>query len=366
MKFFHLHEMRTRCTWCMRCMRRAPRAQSPTRACVDGARARLCATQALSLDPDCADAWHSLGLVLKELGNLDGAIDAYRTALQLHPIHELALNHMGNALRERGQPAEALACYQRALQVAPGLAAAHCNYASLAREQHPQCLHVAVRHFFEALRLDPYFADAYAQLGATYREAGLFDEAIRMYGVAIALKPELAEVYAQLAATYKDTGRIREAIPHFRKALQLRPGAPDALCNLVHTLIFIADWSDYEQNMRLIEQSLDEQLRAGQLPAVQPFHAFVYPISLRKVKQLAVSYAQRAEQVAQALVQLRAPGAPAPPYAHPARDARLGTPGGARLRVGYVSSDFINHPLAHLMQSTFGFHDARRFEVFCY
>jgi len=36
------------------------------------------------------------------------------------------------------------------------------------------------------------------------------------------------------------------------------------------------------------------------------------------------------------------------------------------LKVGYVSSDFNNHPLAHLMQSVFGMHDAKRVEVYCY
>lgn len=41
------------------------------------------------------------------------------------------------------------------------------------------------------------------------------------------------------------------------------------------------------------------------------------------------------------------------------------TPTG-RLRVGYVSSDFGNHPLSDLMGSVFGLHDRSRFEVFCY
>ncbi len=37
-----------------------------------------------------------------------------------------------------------------------------------------------------------------------------------------------------------------------------------------------------------------------------------------------------------------------------------------RLRVGYVSSDFGNHPTSHLMQSIPGFHDRSRVEIFCY
>jgi hypothetical protein len=36
------------------------------------------------------------------------------------------------------------------------------------------------------------------------------------------------------------------------------------------------------------------------------------------------------------------------------------------LKVGYVSSDFNNHPLAHLMQSVFGLHNPGRVKAYCY
>jgi predicted O-linked N-acetylglucosamine transferase (SPINDLY family) len=49
-----------------------------------------------------------------------------------------------------------------------------------------------------------------------------------------------------------------------------------------------------------------------------------------------------------------------PPYQHP-KDL-----GGGRLRIGYVSSDFGNHPTSHLMQSIPGMHDRKKVEVFCY
>ena len=37
-----------------------------------------------------------------------------------------------------------------------------------------------------------------------------------------------------------------------------------------------------------------------------------------------------------------------------------------RLRIGYVSSDFGNHPTSHLMQSIPGLHDRSKVEIFCY
>jgi hypothetical protein len=49
------------------------------------------------------------------------------------------------------------------------------------------------------------------------------------------------------------------------------------------------------------------------------------------------------------------------------RDAREREGGGGRLRVAFVSSDFGNHPLSHLMQDVFGrLGRGGRIEVFCY
>ena len=49
-----------------------------------------------------------------------------------------------------------------------------------------------------------------------------------------------------------------------------------------------------------------------------------------------------------------------PRLPHPSA-TRLGP--GERLRIAYVSSDFGNHPLSHLMASVFGGHDRSRIEV---
>lgn len=51
-----------------------------------------------------------------------------------------------------------------------------------------------------------------------------------------------------------------------------------------------------------------------------------------------------------------------PAYEHP-KDLKSS---GGRLRVGYVSSDFGNHPTSHLMQSIPGMHNPEKFEVWYY
>lgn len=88
-------------------------------------------------------------------------------------------------------------------------------------------------------------------------------------------------------------------------------------------------------------------------PSVQPFHALVYPLPLDLITDISKSYGDRC--VASIAAEI-----------HNFTPEKIERSPGERIRVGYVSSDFVNHPLAHLMQSTFGMHDRSRFEVICF
>ena len=92
---------------------------------------------------------------------------------------------------------------------------------------------------------------------------------------------------------------------------------------------------------------IDKQLSTPEaVPSVQPFHALVYPITLLQARRISERYAQRALSVARTLG--------LPPFPHDHLRTAAGAPGQPRLRLGYVSSDFGNHPLAHLMCNVFG------------
>lgn len=164
---------------------------------------------------------------------------------------------------------------------------------------------------------------------------------------------------SNLAGAYKDGGKIAEAIDNYRAALRLRPQFPDAFSNLVHSLVFICDWSNRSEDFRKLDEMTQQQLRTpGQLPSVQPFHALVYPVTLKQALDISERYAERAALTAAAL------GLPAFQFEELRAQCRAAPQ--SRIRLAYVSSDFGNHPLAHLMSSVFCLHDRSRFEVTCY
>lgn len=143
-------------------------------------------------------------------------------------------------------------------------------------------------------------------------------------------------------------GRHDEAIVSYRQALSLRSDFPEAFANYVHSLQCVCEWRDRPALFVRLEAEVRRDLAAGRLPSVQPFHAMAYPFPADLALQISAKYAEFCASVAARLA--------LPALAHP--PAALLEPG-QRLRVGYVSSDFGNHPLSHLMGSVFGLHDKR-------
>ena len=99
--------------------------------------------------------------------------------------------------------------------------------------------------------------------------------------------------------------------------------------------------------MHACMQQVQRDLAAGRLPPVQPFHAMAYPFSADLAKAISAKYAEHCALTAS---RMGLNGLLPHPPAHPLAP-------GQRLRIGYVSSDFGNHPLSHLMASVFGLHN---------
>jgi len=307
--------------------------------------------RAIELQPNFPDAYCNLANALKEKGLVQESEECYNTALQLSPTHADSLNNLANIKREQGYIEEATRLYLKALEVFPEFAAAHSNLASILQQQGK--LNEALLHYKEAIRIQPAFADAYSNMGNTLKEMHDVQGALQCYTRAIQINPAFADAHSNLASVHKDSGNIPEAIQSYRTALKLKPDFPDAYCNLAHCLQIVCDWTDYSGRMKKIVSIVADQLDKNRLPSVHPHHSMLYPLSHHFRKAIAGRHAQLCLEKIQVLHK--------PPY----RFSSSLAPDG-RLRIGYVSSDFGNHPTSHLMQSIPGVHNRARVEIFCY
>ena len=89
-----------------------------------------------------------------------------------------------------------------------------------------------MRHFRQAIQLQPDYGQAYVNLAATLAETAGPAEAIAALREAIAQQPENAEAHIALGTLLLQAGSEEEAVAAYEKALAVAPRATTALNNL--------------------------------------------------------------------------------------------------------------------------------------
>ncbi|MSU77368.1 MAG: tetratricopeptide repeat protein [Gemmataceae bacterium] len=134
----------------------------------------------------------------------------------------------------RGQYHEARLIYQEALGYRSDSPEVHYGVATV-------CfllgdLRGAVYHFKEVIRLDPFRATAFINLGAVQNHLGSPDEAMAALRRGVQLDPNRSEGYYNLGLVYKQLGQLDLAIVSYREAIRLDPRMIDAHFNLGNIL----------------------------------------------------------------------------------------------------------------------------------
>jgi Flp pilus assembly protein TadD len=189
----------------------------------------------LAKNPDCSIAHNNLGLLFKNQGHIEEAMEHYHKAIQSDPNNSEALNNLGLALADKGQFDEAIKNYHKALQINPNSFEA-LNNLGLALAAQGR-LDEAIENYYMALQINPNFCEAQNNLGVALAAKGRFDEAIVNYHKAIQIKPNFYGALDNLGVALVAKGRFDEAIVNYHKAIQIKPNFYGALDNLGVALV---------------------------------------------------------------------------------------------------------------------------------
>ena len=138
--------------------------------------------------------------------------------------------------------------------------------------------------------------------------------------------------------------KLKAAAEHRLRAAELTQTLTSQI-HAVHAARKICDWPNAER----LEQSVIEKLRSGPAPSdyPQPFPILTMPTATPR--DVLAAGAQIASH------HLSQPAQPHRPVAELAAEKKL--------RIGYLTPDLHNHPMAHLATELFELHDRARFEI---
>ena len=276
------------------------------------ATARRHCDAALKRDPKNPNGLQLLAIIQLRQGDAEASVETFALLLRLAPNAPDALMNCALGLQKLNRLSEALTYLDRAVKV-------RTNY-----------------------------AEAFANRSSVLSALGRYPEALESADRALALSPGSVNALYNRANALRSMGRYQEALPAFGLVLKQLQASQEAIVGLdeaaIRVLIFeielrTCDWSNYDATVSDLASRLD---RGG---VIHPFSFCWWNRSAADEARCAKTYAAHTWQ---------APQRPLPgcrDYGH------------ERLRLGYFSPDFREHPVASSFAEVIELHDRSRFEV---
>ena len=159
---------------------------------------------------------------------------------------------------------------------------------------------------------------------------------------ALAVKPDNAFGYYIMGIALQEQGKLEEAIEAYNKALAIKPDYEVARTENLHQQALICDWDSIAKDANLI-------------PELGTSKKHVQPFAFLSLEDFPGRHLIRAEIYAKD----RYPQKTLPLRKRPSKKSK-------RIRIGYFSNDFKEHPVAYLIAKVLEQHNRNQFEVFGY
>jgi predicted O-linked N-acetylglucosamine transferase (SPINDLY family) len=233
------------------------------------------------------------------------------TIVGLNPKHKLAWKILGATYARTGRLPSAQSAFARHVELVPRDAEGHSNLGAVLHALgQPEDAEVCFR---KAIRLQPNYVEAFYNLALVQAERGQFIGALENYQKVVVLKPHFPEAHNNLGAALVALGRFDEAEASYRKAITQNPDHFSARSNLLFCI-------NHTRKLNAAA-SLNEAIRFGSAASKN---------------------------------------------AHVKFDNWMCIQPAEKLKVGFVSGDFRNHPVGHFLEAVLSNADQSKFEFIAY
>lgn len=211
----------------------------------------------LSLNEGVLTAYIGLALIFRREGNFQEALSILEKGLSMGKSAEL-LYQLAQTCRLLEKNKQALSYIQEALQLEP--TAAFYNEEGLIYEA-MKYDSSAFLSYEEAIRLNSYCADAYANMGNLYFKENKLLKAEDSYKRALGIDSAFLNAHHNLALVLYKQGRLGESLEHFRSAILINPKHISSLYNLAIILEEMGEYSEAAGlyfNLLVLDDSLPD------------------------------------------------------------------------------------------------------------
>jgi predicted O-linked N-acetylglucosamine transferase (SPINDLY family) len=281
-------------------------------------------------------ALNNLGLIYLNLKKLDLAIMNFNKALKINQNYSQVHNNIGNYYIEKKEFAKAIKSYEEAIKINSNFFEAFNNI-GLAYF-HMENFYGAQKNYLQAIKLNKGYYEAYNNLGILFLSFNKNIEAIKYFSLAIQIKRDYSDAYLQRGETYYALGNFSLAINDLKNAIKYNQDNDRGVLFLAK--LKSGNWdkiNEYVDNLK--KKILNTNF------SIIPFCSLPLTDSLflqKKNVQNFIGNLNIQKKISISLLK------------------------NDRIKIGYISHDFINHPISQLISNTFEYHDKKKFDIFTF
>lgn len=329
----------------------------------------------IKIKPDFADAYTNRGIVLKVLNKSEEAIESWNSAIKINSKNFQAYNHRGVALIELKRPKEAIESWNNAIKIKPDFAEAYNNLGNVLNDL--KKFDESLKNYNEAIKIKPNFFEAYSNRGSVLKALNKLEEALNSCNEAIKINPKYAEAYNNRGIILAELKQVGAALENYENAIKINPNFSDAYNNqgvllielkrlddakesfesalkinpdsnfllgrLIATKNNLCDWNSFIENSEKLKSNIEKGKKSS-----SPFNL----LSIYDLPELQKKFTET-------FVKEEYPDTNS-------TDPIIKKKPKKKIRLGYYSADFHNHPVSYLIANLFELHDKSKFELIAF
>ena len=292
-------------------------------------------SRAIAINPYSSAAHYNLGNILQDLNKINDAILSYDKAINIKPDYELYFIK-GKACYKLKKLNEALASYDEAIKLKVDDSLSYCNRGLVLVELHR--IEDGIADYNKAIEINSHFILARYNRGLALKLLRMGRESEEAFKSIIEIEPYNVESLYELALFYKGAKQYNLALTYCDQILEIDPKHTQTIFLGIKIRKFSCNWVSYEKDYLYASKEVNNAESIG------PFSSYLFN-NLDLQKKIAKGYATKYSSFAN------------PKKILPYKNHK-------KIRIGYFSPDYNNHPVSNLLVELIEKHDKSKFEIY--
>ncbi len=289
------------------------------------------------LDKNNPKTFNFKGLIfLKQNKNYE-AIDNFKKSLEIDNQNSEVYNNLGIAYKRIKKYEESIDCLKKSINFNSNNPEAYINLGSTYKNIRK--FDEAIINYNKAIELNPNSFEAYNNRGLIYKDLNKMDNALKDYEHSLKIKPT-ADVFNNIANIYKNQTKLEKALDNYKKILTFDEDYDAAFGNVIHTSNKLCIWNNYNENLIKLKKKIKNKKKVtSTLPLLSLFD------SNDIIKQNAMLESDNDKNF---------------------KEKKYKTSINKKIKIGYYSADFRNHPVSFQLSRLIELHNKEKFETFAF